>query len=1639
MRKKLLIFAAVVLTALQGLAQGWPAQYEGVMLQGFGWGSYSYTSWSQFTEKADELSSYFDLIWVPQSGMTRPWWGYCYDRANKSANGYGLSNDEMIEAERELREHGVYLGTYWNTMNLSHQDDIFDMGYMCWKWFDQNSRFGTEAELRQMIDTYKSKGTGIIEDVVINHKLAEGNNGLVYSNEEYVGQRTNVTYRTTWDNTNFTHIPSNDSPTGGGGAAEAHDDYEQDITYCSDLDHSKPFVRENVKTYLDFLRNEIGYTGFRFDAAKGFRSKYLAEYLDHSRPTYAVGEIWDSQSRINEFYSQNSSNTEPTCAAFDFPLKFAINNAFNNGTVDWTYLNGVGTCSDWKLKRYAITFVDNHDTRREYWANYPCNSNYREAANAFILMMPGTPSILYDDYLAYTTDIQNLIKIRHTAGIHNQSGIEEVVKWNNKNGVQFRISGKHGEVWINLGDAADRQYAHTGFTEAYLKQGKYFIEYTTGLDWTTQSGRVPVTNGYAVIDKNSGNYTNSVTVNIKPSNPECTLVYTTNGVTPDAGCRRVSDAVNGVNVTIDKTTTLKVGVLVKGAVIDGTVVTRDYVVNTAEQGNNVKVYLKVQGATSSNMPYIYAWTKDNNGNTTYENATFPGWGIYGFTETIGGVEWYAAEIPVEECNLIFSWGTNATQTADINNVRGTVFYTFEYGMAYDLTSQYINDIKDPKVSIESPSGEYIGTVTTALTPSFENGIIVYTTDNSTPSATTTWDSTDKCYKATATGTSVVSEGACDVTLYYHNGDAQVLRAAIVNPQDGRLVNNVARSYWIKEATGGTGNTAIVNWVEENIPTSGTNVYVKKSTYTGSGSLHVHAWTNATPSTNITSWPGYEFTSDDIRKVNNVEYYYHHFTQSDISVQFNTGDNSHQAEQSLPLAGSYYFEYTGTNTTATDISQSSGNVTVNSSSSSSPLFSDQSSKLYILVRSTPDENAAPYLHTWGGTPETSSPVRLTQSIEYNGHKYWYMAFSSEPTGFLFCNTSGYQYQTNDIISGFGSSGVYCYWYYRDTSNKGNRYGADSGTHTPTVTTTTTTRTNNVSKQYYKTVTADPINIYVEASSAPYLYAYYDGTDYNSAWHGTQMNVTRTVNGKTWWYKQFDNNLVEMNIIFNDGGSNQSSTFTVTPGDNYFTYNGSTQAAKVSGLEETSALPSCVLPMTGDLHYCYFENNRDYYSPYIYLWNTNSETIVGAWPGEELLELVGTSPDGNAIYRWTYTGRLTPTNLNFSERGTDDSNDATNPFWYKTHDFEFVDGGYYNCSGLVGIASGSVWKLADVIRKAETGTKYIIDNDLYVGYYSPTRNSLFVRDADGEAVDYDYPEPGEEIYTRTPYIESLGIAPYNVEQANWLEITFTDNSHASQEALRNLVGRVVMGQTLYGTYDNAVNPHMTTDYKPLDLTAVTPPELEHNKYVPINFLAKAKRGHYFYVDPKPQEYMELYGIIYKNGMFYVDPRNDLGADSETGIAIDATTYWASEDGRSFDQVIANLNTAAGEGLYGVKAIVKVNGSGSSSAPAVGGRTTKDAPATPTYSLNLISGIADPETHDVVTAIDTPKEVVSKTVKNVVYYDTMGRRSSKPFKGVNIVVTTFTDGSEATAKIVREPTHKIGHIITFRYPPRANPPGG
>jgi alpha-amylase len=408
-------------------AQGWPQDYGGVMLQGFFWDSYNDTQWVRLEKQADDLATTFDLVWVPQSG-----------NCGGTSMGY---------------------------------DDLY--------WFNQNSSFGSEAELRSMIQTFKEKGIGTIADVVINHRK-NMSNWVDFPSETYKG----VTYQMT-----STDICADDDggeakkwATQNGYSLSNNNDTGEGWPGMRDLDHKSENVQKNVKAYLKFLIDDLGYTGFRYDMVKGYSGSYTKMYNEEAKPQFSVGECWDGTRTIRNWIDA----ADKTSAAFDFQFRYTVRNAINNG--DWTYLSRQND-GNWPLvsknyesgayRQYAVTFVENHDTEKRADAAQDPIKKDTLAANAYLLAMPGTPCVFLTHWKAYKQEIANMVAVRKAVGITNTSATVNMAS--NKDYYAVQTTGANGKLLCVVGTKAD-SYQPTGTGWKLALSGYHFVYYVSGIE-----------------------------------------------------------------------------------------------------------------------------------------------------------------------------------------------------------------------------------------------------------------------------------------------------------------------------------------------------------------------------------------------------------------------------------------------------------------------------------------------------------------------------------------------------------------------------------------------------------------------------------------------------------------------------------------------------------------------------------------------------------------------------------------------------------------------------------------------------------------------------------------------------------------------------------------------------------------------------------------------------------------------------------------------------------------------------------------------------------------------------------------------------------------------------------------------------
>lgn len=601
-------------------SQGWASDYSGVMLQGFSWDSYNESQWKVLEKQANELKGYIDLVWLPQSGK-------CMETTQV-------------------------------------------MGYMPYYYFNQNSSFGSEAELRSLITKFKAAGIGAIADVVINHRNTEG--WYTFPAETYKG----VTYQML-----STDICKNDD--GGTTATQAatdgvslsqNNDEGTDFGGCRDIDHKSENVQKVIKAYLKYLKDDLGYTGFRYDMVKGFDGSHVADYNDATGVEYSVGEYWDGNDKIESWINRTNKKS----AAFDFQFRYNVRDAVNgaaNGKVttssDWSKLNSNDNLMhDANYRRYAVTFVENHDTqkRSESEQNDPLRKD-TIAANAYMLAMPGTPCIFQPHWNAYKSEIKEMIAARKYAGITNMSNYAN--KQSKKNLYVNEVTGTKHKLLVAVGNDAAGYAGETGYTKILSGYHyAYFLSNDAETSWTSMP---------------SGSYEEGfkTTLTAVSQTEGAKLVYTLDGSNPTSKSTTVE---SGKEISINGTCTLKVGLLVNGEVRN--IATHQY---TIEKFKAYKFMVYVNAdAVKWNPLYCYTWKKTASVEWPGEKMTE--------TKTIGGKTWYYKEVSIDNAtelvNVIFNNGKDKPQTVDIKGLTSTAYFEIETskeGKKYevkDVTAEY---------------------------------------------------------------------------------------------------------------------------------------------------------------------------------------------------------------------------------------------------------------------------------------------------------------------------------------------------------------------------------------------------------------------------------------------------------------------------------------------------------------------------------------------------------------------------------------------------------------------------------------------------------------------------------------------------------------------------------------------------------------------------------------------------------------------------------------------------------------------------------------------------------------------------------------------------------------------------------------
>lgn len=579
------------------------------------------------------------------------------------------------------------------------------MGYIPTVWYDLNNAHGTQTQLTALITDLHSKNIKVIADIVINHR--GGTTGWYdFSTPSW------NTPTQTWSICNNSNISASGQK--GTGAP----DYDPvaaglksagesgSFSAARDIDHSNVEVRNGIKTWMNWLKTDIGFDGWRYDFVHGYDGKYIKEYNDATNPYFSVGELLEgNRDRIVKWLDYTKAGTTTASStAFDFATKSALQNAFKDNNL--SYLKdgsgkAAGLIGVWPSN--AVTMLDNHDTGpkpygQDLWI-FPGDQVLK--GYAYLLTHPGTPMVWWPHYFNWgiKNEIDTMIKIRKDNGLSSTSALNIVAATNNLYAaiIDDKVAMKLGsDNWSPSG---------TGWTLKLSGIGFAIWDKGTVVD-------VPSLTNSQV----GGTFTTGTTVNVvlTANNSSSTIYYTLDGTAPT---NVSASAIGTKTLAITASTTLKAFVK-NTAGLSSAVYTETYTFGTPPR---FTVYFKKPSTWSSTVK-IYYWA--TTGTTTA--VTWPG---VAMTQDCG--DWYKYTFPstVSASNLVFNDGT--LKTADLTATAGIKYYDGAW-----LSAEPVNrcPVIAPDLTISPAGGSFTTgtTVNAVLTANVNTSTIYYTLDGSTP-------------------------------------------------------------------------------------------------------------------------------------------------------------------------------------------------------------------------------------------------------------------------------------------------------------------------------------------------------------------------------------------------------------------------------------------------------------------------------------------------------------------------------------------------------------------------------------------------------------------------------------------------------------------------------------------------------------------------------------------------------------------------------------------------------------------------------------------------------------------------------------------------------------------------------------------
>ena len=316
----------------------------------------------------------------------------------------------------------------------------------------------------------------------------------------------------------------------------------------------------------------------------------------------------------------------------------------------------------------------------------------------------------------------------------------------------------------------------------------------------------------------------------------------------------------------------------------------------------------------------------------------------------------------------------------------------------------------------------------------------------------------------------------------------------------------------------------------------------------------------------------------------------------------------------------------------------------------------------------------------------------------------------------------------------------------------------------------------------------------------------------------------------------------------------------------------------------------------------------------------------------------------------------------------------------------------------VKAAEVTTLANLAVNGAEGTAYHVNDEMVVAkkFQKAGKNYIVVKDAAKAVRNFSAPAADDKFFNIN------GNKQEEYTQNNWMLVSLPVelyNQLNEKSTVTSITGSLTEKFNVAMEATKVVFENVTTDFAP-------------NTYCALNFMGEssvkgnnpAYTSSYYFATPKANEYANVVWAVYNgtDGAFYL-PVHQGSANAQEFKAAFKVDYSLNS--------VATPELVNGD-MYSFKALVKEVAVATTDAKSAPRKTAYDSTVAP--STKFVVYPLDLDANKVATGVNDVNS--AKEVKGVSYFNMMGVESAQPFDGVNIMVTTYTDGTSSATKVLR-----------------------